>query len=418
MLAAAALLIAAPAAAPAAAPGAASGATSDTAAGTALAAAPAAAPATTVVLSPPYLQFGGTAETPVPVVRWFASPPAAGRLLLGLAGRPLAEASDSPAGPRHAVPLVDLFPDTLYTYRVVAGAETTAAFTFRTLPARARTGAAAPPVTFVVYGDNRSRPEWHHRVLERIRSGPRPLFVLNTGDLVENGPDSLGWHTEFFAPGAALFAEVPVLAVPGNHELDRSRRPRALARWWVDNLTLPANGTEHGEDRWWSLRAGGCLLIGLDSTEPEAPGQREWLAATLAAAGPDEFVIVACHHPLYAAGGHDSDQRTRAAWRRLLDSRRVDVVFCGHNHFYQRSWPLRAGTVVSRRPSQYRAGLGTIHCVAGGGGAPLYSPEPAPFVAVSSQACHHVLVRCAAGRLECTAIDVDGRQIDRFVIVK
>lgn len=379
---------------------------------------PGAPPATTAVLSPPYLQFGGTVEAPVPVVRWFASPAAAGRLLLGVAGRPLAEAGDSPAGPRHAVALAGLLPDTLYTYRVVAGAETTAAFTFRTLPARARPGAAAPPVTFVIYGDNRSRPEWHHRVLDRIRSGPRPLFVLNTGDLLESGPDSLGWHREFFAPGAALFAEVPVLAVPGNHELDRSRRPRALARWWADNLTLPANGTDGGEDRWWALRAGGCLLIGLDSNEPEAPGQREWLAATLAAAGPDEFVIVACHHPLYAAGGHDSDQRTRAAWRRLLDSRRVDVVFCGHNHFYQRSWPLRAGTVVSRRPSQYRAGLGTIYCVAGGGGAPLYSPEPAPFVAASSQACHHVLVRCAGGRLECTAIDVEGREIDRFVIVK
>jgi hypothetical protein len=349
----------------------------------------------------------------VPVVRWFSAVPAAGRVEVGLLGGPLAPAGESPAGPRHAVVLAALLPDTAYAYRVIAGADTSGTYTFRTFPRD-----ASRPFTFIVYGDNRSQPERHHAVIDRILQGPRPLFVVNTGDLVEAGPDSLRWHTEFFDPGAGLFAVAPLLATPGNHDLDGTSRPRAPARWWFEDLTLPSNGTTRGQGRWWALRAGGCMVIGLDSTEPDAPGQTEWLAAILAALDPREFVIVAFHHPLYSAGGHEGDSSARAAWGRLLDDPRVDVVFNGHNHFYQRSYPLRAGAVTSRRPSRYQSGQGTIHCVAGGGGAPLYTPRAAPFVAVQSEEYHFVRVNFAPGRLVCTAITRDGRVIDHFTIEK
>ncbi len=370
----------------------------------------------------PYLQCGGAATgVPgldggcdcVPVVRWFTTPPLAGSVEAGLAGGPLAPAGESPAGPRHAIVLAGLLPDTTYAYRVISGGDTSGTFTFRTFPRdRSR------PFAFVVYGDNRSQPERHRAVIERMLQGPRPLFAVNSGDLVESGPDSLQWHTEFFDPGADLFRVAPLLATPGNHEQDRSRRPRVLARWWFEDLTLPPNGTDRGAGRWWALRAGGCLVIGLDSTEPNAPGQTEWLAATLAAADPQDFVIVVFHHPLWSAGGHYGDPTVRAAWGRLLDSPRVDVVFNGHNHFYQRSYPLRAGMVVTRRPGRYQSGRGTIHCVAGGGGAPLYTPRAAPFVAVQSEEYHHVQVDYAPGRLVCTAIRHDGHVIDRFTIEK
>jgi 3',5'-cyclic AMP phosphodiesterase CpdA len=249
-------------------------------------------------------------------------------------------------------------------------------------------------------------------------AGPRPRFIVNTGDVVANGPDSLLWHEEFFAPARELFAVAPILVTPGNHEQDRAQRPRALARLWFTNLTLPGNGTAQGRGRWWSARAGGCLLIGLDSTEPDAPGQTAWLAATLAAADPRDYVLVFLHHPLWSWGGHGGDQTVRAAWGRLLDDGRVDLVVAGHNHFYQRTYPLRAGTPMTRRPGRYRAGLGTVHCVAGGGGAPLYTPRGDARVAAQSETCHFVRVEYAPGSLTCTAIADDGDVLDRFVIEK
>jgi hypothetical protein len=358
----------------------------------------------------PYLQLGGGGAT---VVRWFSAPNEAGRVDAALVGQPLVPAGESPAGPRHAVALSGLLPDTTYAYRVISSADTSATLTFRTLPAN-----RSRPFSFAVYGDDRSQPDRHRAVLERIAQSERPLLVVNTGDLVASGGDSLRWHTEFFDPGAVLFGSVPFLATPGNHDLDRNRQPRALARWWFDDLTLPPNGTGAGKGRWWSLRAGGCLLIGLDSIEPSAPGQTQWLASILAAADPRDFVIVFFHHPPWSAGGHGSDPVVRKAWGRLLDDRRVDVVFNGHNHFYQRSYPLRAGQVVTRRPGSYTAGRGTVYCVTGGGGAPLYSPQSAPFVAAQFEDYHYVRVDYAPGRLVCTAVRHDGRECDRFTIEK
>jgi hypothetical protein len=372
----------------------------------------------------PYLQFGGPGGTSTPppvVVRWFTSPPRPGRVELhgGNDTTPWLPGGDSPAGARHAVTLPALAPDQACAYRVLsdatagAAAETSATFVFTTPPVD-----PAMPFTFIVYGDNRSRPASHRAVTQRMLAGPRPRFVVNTGDVVANGPDSLLWHEEFLDPARELFAASPILVTPGNHEQDRSRRPRELARLWFDNLTLPGNGTPSGAGRWWSARAGGCLLIGLDSTQPNAPGQTAWLAATLAAADPHDFVLVFLHHPLWSWGGHDHDPAVRAAWGRLLDDRRVDLVFAGHNHFYQRTYPLRAGSPLTRRPGRYRAGLGTVHCVAGGGGAPLYTPLRDPRVAAQSETCHFVRLDYAPGSLTCTAIADDGDQLDRFVIEK
>ena len=368
----------------------------------------------------PYLQFGGDGATDAPppvVVRWFTTPPRGGAVLFYPPAGPRDTFSlvVSPPGARHAVTPPSGF-TTGTAYRVLLSAtatapeETTAVFSYVAPP-----GDRATPFIFVVYGDNRSRPERHRAVTQRILEGPRPRFLVNTGDLTVSGDDSLGWHEEFFAPGGQLFAGAPILATPGNHDLGGGG-PRAPSHFWFADLTLPGNGTEQGRGRWWCARAGGVLMIGLDSTDPAAPGQTEWLRRTIAAADPRDFVLVFLHHPLYSWGGHGSDAQTLAAWGQVLDDPKVNLVFVGHNHFYQRTFPLRGGAATTTGPGPYRAGAGTVHCVAGGGGAPLYSPRRERRVAVLSEACHFVRVEYAPGTLTCTAITMDGIEIDRFVI--
>jgi acid phosphatase type 7 len=353
-------------------------------------------------------------------VRWFTVPARGGGVLFypKAGSRTLFAFVPSPPGARHAVSPPAGFTEGC-SYRVLLAAagkapeETTAVFTYTAPP-----GDRATPFTFVVYGDNRSRPEKHRAVTTRILEGPRPRFLVNTGDLTASGGDSLGWHEEFFAPGEPLFALAPILATPGNHDArgGQSHAPSAL---WFANLTLPGNGeAEEGRGRWWCVRAGGVLLIGLDSTDPGAKGQTDWLRRTIAAADPGDFVVVCLHHPLYSWGGHGSDAQAVAAWGRLLDDPKVDLVFAGHNHFYQRTFPLRGGQATTTGPGPYLRGAGTVHCVAGGGGAPLYSPRADRRVAALSESCHFVRVEYAPGTLTCTAITPEGTQIDKFVIEK
>jgi hypothetical protein len=101
--------------------------------------------------------------------------------------------------------------------------------------------------------------------------------------------------------------------------------------------------------------------------------------------------------------GNGSDKGIRETWLPLFDRYGVDLVLCGHDHDYERSWPVRGcnhdvGTdavtgavvdtcqprpVITSAPAgdKYDTRLGTIHLILGGGGtsAPLdaYGVDPA-----------------------------------------
>ncbi|MFH1845390.1 MAG: metallophosphoesterase, partial [bacterium] len=294
--------------------------------------------------------------------------------------------------------MTGLLPDTLYHFRIVTAPADTPVHTVRTAPSRTVATGTSAGFSFVAYGDSRSHPERHGAVIQSILAAARPLFVVHTGDLVAAGEDSARWHQEFLLPGAALFRSTPILAVLGNHDLDGRSRPQDLSPWWRRVLVFPGQQEAAGYGRWFSLDIGGIHLVCLDSTAPDADGQTEWLSADLAspAAQQADFIVAVYHHPSYTAGNHRSDMHTRAKWTPLFDRYGMDLVLNGHNHFYQRTFPIRYG--IPQKPaategdpgsgSVYRAGEGTVYCVTGGGGAPLYEPDTAHFVATGARRYH------------------------------
>ena len=42
-----------------------------------------------------------------------------------------------------------------------------------------------------------------------------------------------------------------------------------------------------------------------------------------------------------AKNGNGSDKGIRETWLPLFDRYGVDLVLCGHDHDYERSWPVR-----------------------------------------------------------------------------
>jgi len=88
--------------------------------------------------------------------------------------------------------------------------------------------------------------------------------------------------------------------------------------------------------------------------------------------------------------GNGSDKGIRETWLPLFDRYGVDLVLCGHDHDYERSWPVRGcnhnvgrdattGAIVDTcQPSpvitiepadgNYDTSRGTIHLILGGGG--------------------------------------------------
>ncbi len=136
--------------------------------------------------------------------------------------------------------------------------------------------------------------------------------------------------------------------------------------------------------------------------------QTQWLERTLEAASRNagiDWIIVQMHQDALSSSknGNGSDRGIRETWLPLFDRYGVDLVLCGHDHDYERSWPVRGCNhevgrdvetgapvdtlqpkpIVTAPPAngQFDTTRGTVHFILGGGGtsAPLdaYGVNPA-----------------------------------------
>ena len=98
---------------------------------------------------------------------------------------------------------------------------------------------------------------------------------------------------------------------------------------------------------------------------------------------------------------------------KLYDKHEVDIVWNGHIHSYERTWPLRKGKAVSVRE-------GTTYMITGGGGGGLETPGPTrPFFQNNVRRGHHYcFVAVNGGRLEMRAFDLENRLFDTIVFEK
>ena len=92
--------------------------------------------------------------------------------------------------------------------------------------------------------------------------------------------------------------------------------------------------------RYYSFNKGNVKFFVLDSTRMDRP-ELEWFDKELASSG-SEWKIAYFHHPLYSTGGtHGPEIAVREVVEPLLIKYGVDVVFAGHEHFYERMKPQK-----------------------------------------------------------------------------
>lgn len=288
----------------------------------------------------------------------------------------------TPKGRRHYAEIGELKPATEYTYVVEAGGAASEPAAFRTTPA-----SADAPVTFVAFGDCRSGPETHAKVVERMAKH-RPEFVLSTGDLVENGADSREWDL-FFRTAGPLLRAAPYYPSLGNHE--------ANAKEYFDVFVLG------GEERWYSFDWGPIHVVSIDTTVlwRRHPKQLAWLKDDLARSKAP-FKIVIWHHAPYSS--HEAVFRQREAevlaqiYAPILEQGGVCLALGGHNHNYQRA-----------------EARGVTYVTTAGGGAPLYALGPALPERKAARVTHHYCLLRAEGKtLSLEAIDLEGKVFDRW----
>jgi hypothetical protein len=347
---------------------------------------------------------------------------------------------------------------------------------------------AGKPQKFVVFGDCGANTE-EQRVIACRAYEARPDYVMITGDIVYDRGRISEYREKFWpiynadeaspSQGAPLLRSTLFFAAPGNHDIgsrDLGKYSDGLAYflYWAQPLNGPVGeeGSAHvprlegpeanqrafrdaagpnyprmgnfsfdyGDVHWTVLDANPYV----DWTDREL---RAWVERDLAAARGAAWRLVAIHQPGFQSARKHSDEENMRVMADIFEAGGVQVVFCGHVHNYQRTYPLRFEVERDRDNKPIRRkelvggrwtldrlfdGItrtrpeGVIYLVTGAGGASLYNPEQQDdpttwkeFTQKFVSKIHSLTVAEVDGsRLIVRQVSLRGEEIDRFAVTK
>jgi predicted phosphodiesterase len=254
-------------------------------------------------------------------------------------------------------------------------------------------------IRFLVIGDSGTGGGAQRRVAGRIAEVHKAFpfeFSIMLGDNLYGGEGAGDYRRKFEEPYKPLLdAGVKFFAALGNHDDPTQRFYKAFnmngERYYSFKAPKPGIGSR-----------GGARFFALDSNYMTKE-QLDWLEKELAGSG-SEWKIAFFHHPLYSSGEkHGSDDVLREQIEPLFVKHGVDVVFTGHEHFYERVKPQKGITYfVSGAAAKLRRGN---------------VAENSPLTAkANDQAYTFMIVEIAGDEMHFQAIDADGKTIDSGVI--
>jgi hypothetical protein len=223
---------------------------------------------------------------------------------------------------------------------------------------------------FGIMGDSGSGDEAQQAVAQAMltyfNTARHFPFVIMLGDNLYDDD----YTNEFLVPYKPLLDRgVKFYAALGNHDRD---------------LEIHFKPFNMGDKDRYSFDEGNARFAVLNSNHPADPEQTKWLDGVYNDAG-TKWRIAFFHHPLYSSGQHSAEGRDviRPALEPALVRNKVNVVFTGHEHLYERIRPQK----------------GIQHFVSGGGGRYLYKVRPSEFDEVAESEHHFMIAEIAGDRL-------------------
>lgn len=199
---------------------------------------------------------------------------------------------------------------------------------------------------FVVMGDSRSQKDlWEAITIHIDRLEPKPLFVINAGDVILNG--TAAEYADYYIP-PLLNTDIPHFVAIGNHDTGKGGKAKAF-KYLFGEQSLN-----------YTFDLGKIRFIFLDNASQNLPWEEalatadHWLADT-----PEGYQkIVMTHMPpttIEKWAYHAKDPAGSKMFTDLMAKHGVDEVFLGHIHAYS------------------TATLGGVpYTITGGGGAGLH----------------------------------------------
>ena len=285
----------------------------------------------------------------------------------------------------HTVKLTELSPNTTYYYRAGGGNEWSDVFSFNTLeedPETITIGALAD------HGTSSNAQETTNNM-----ANDEFDLVIHPGDIsyANNAGAGNGWGDntvwdEYQNQIETVASKYPHMYAPGNHEEDDD--PYGFDAYETRFYNPGPNSF------WYSFDYEFIHFVSISSEHDYDPGstQHSWLQGDLENANNNRenvpWIVFFAHRPMYSSNGdgdgHGSEIEFREAMEPLLFQYQVDLAMYGHDHHYERTYPVFEEGVFSvnsgnMSDAYYKPGA-PIHIVAGNSGRSIYDglEDPKP----------------------------------------
>ena len=342
------------------------------------------------VIRGPYLSFVHNPMNSM-VISWGTDTLSMGSVAFGTDTLNITVIDETIPDTMHYVELSGLLESTRYFYKVFCDSDTITG-NFWTAPLFSEV------YHIVAYGDSRTNPDRHGRVVARYMQYPHRL-ILNSGDLAYDG-EIWEFDDYLFTPAAEAMLYSPYITCVGGHDADPWNTPPYYTfENYCSLMQFPGN------ELYFSYDYGPIHMTILNSEVAWQYGpetiQTQWLMADLTSTN-QPYRIVMFHMPPYTSGsGNPSNMGIREHWCPIFRQHHVQMVINGHQHFYQRCEP----------------GDGIVYVISGGGGAGLYEPTfDSSYVVAACQAYHFIWLQINPDSITVTAIDTANTILDHFAV--
>eukprot|EP00118_Oscarella_pearsei_P016047 m.149998 g.149998 ORF g.149998 m.149998 type:complete len:526 (+) comp38540_c0_seq1:1276-2853(+) len=262
-----------------------------------------------------------------------------------------------------------------YFYRVVCDGSRSPVYFFDASPADEE----RKVVRAMILADHGTRSEGRKTVAAMAREADRYRYdvVLHAGDLSYANGQSREYLWDIWGDVIQpVAARLPYMVSPGNHEILVEDSGGEVGLPFSKRFFMPSKASEASASSpvyWYSWDSGLVHFISISSEHPDSDVQRDWLESDLRSVDRRcrPWVVTFAHEPIYTSNRrHGNNTKLRAWLDPLLAKYSVDFAFWGHDHAYERTYPIRNGTVVQHdylNPAQ-----ATVHVTCGSSGWDLH----------------------------------------------
>jgi len=220
-------------------------------------------------------------------------------------------------------------------------------------------------------------------VTDAIIADSSAQMVTISGDIAYADGNQDEWDDWFLVQQESM-TTIPWVTAVGNHENEPGVGFIPYEHRFDSDEIIESEGF------WYSRNIPGAHLVFMSTEHDYTLGspQFTWLQSDLQSANSPEareerpFIIVIAHKPMYSSNDyHGSEIELRDALESLYSETGVNLVIAGHDHFYERTWPVIDEQVMNKGSGDvFGQGLAPIHLVIGIAGRSAYEElqEPQP----------------------------------------